>query len=341
MAKILLSKSNLFHNFNLISKQAGGKEKVAVVLKDNAYGHGLLEVATLAYEYGLKKAVVKNLNEAIKIEKYFDEILVLTEDDYHTYSPSFHIALNSLEKISELPKNTNVHIKVDTGMHRNGIAMEDLERCIDGLCEKNINITGVFTHHRSADVLSTEFFWQDKNFQEIKRRVINRCEQLFLPTPKFHSCNSAALFRKKSFDDDFARVGIATYGYIDTVKPLDIPPLKPVLSLWATKVATRELKKNQAVGYGGVYKAKENMIASTYNIGYGDGFLRLNERKKYTTSEGYEVLGKVSMDCLSLNTDKQEVCIFDDATKLAKVHDTITYEIVTTLSPYIKREIIE
>ncbi|MGM0519780.1 MAG: alanine racemase [Campylobacterota bacterium] len=340
MARILISKKNLFHNLDIISKQAGGKEKVCVVLKNNAYGHGLKEVATLACEYGVKKAAVKSLNEALQIEEYFDEILVLTEEIFHTYSHTFHIALNSLEKISNLKSNCNVHIKVDTGMHRNGISMNDIEACIDGLYKRNINITGVFTHHRSADCLSTDFFWQNKNFQEVKTRVLKRCEQLLLPTPKFHSCNSAALFRHQNFDEDFARVGIATYGYIDTEKPLFIPPLKPVLSLWANRITTREIKQNQAIGYGGVYKAKKDMTVSTYNVGYGDGFLRLNERKKYTTPDGYDVLGRVSMDCLSLNTSKDEVCIFNDATSLAKIHDTITYEIVTSLNPYIKREII-
>ena len=72
MAKILLSKENLFHNFTVISNQAGSVDKVAVVLKDNAYGHGLLEIATLAREFGIKKAVVKSLEEALIIEKLFE-----------------------------------------------------------------------------------------------------------------------------------------------------------------------------------------------------------------------------------------------------------------------------
>ena len=71
MAKILLSKENLFHNLNIICNQAGSKEKVAVVLKDNAYGHGLLEIAQLANEFGIKKAVVRTLDEAHKNRRFF------------------------------------------------------------------------------------------------------------------------------------------------------------------------------------------------------------------------------------------------------------------------------
>lgn len=340
MAKILLSKENLFYNLDVISKKAGSIEKVAVVLKDNAYGHGLIEIATLAKEFGIKKAVVRTIDDALKIEKLFDYIVVLAEKDFHNYSHTFHIALNNLEDIEKLPQNSNVHIKIDTGMHRNGISINDLEKAILGLLERKINITGVFTHHRGADELSTDFFWQKENFSLVKKSIKNICEKLLLPLPAFHSCNSAALFRTENFDEDFTRVGIATYGYLDNANIFNFPKLKPVMSLWANRLSTRVLKKGQSVGYGGKFTANEDMIVSTYDVGYGDGFLRLNERKSYTTPKGYKVLGKVSMDNLSLNTNDEKVCIFDDVTTLAKIHDTITYEITTTLNPNIEKEII-
>lgn len=340
MAKILLNKENLFHNFKIISEHTKSKEKVAVVLKDNAYGHGIIEIATLANEFGIKKAVVRSLDEALKVEKLFDYILILAEKSFHTYSHAFHIALNSLDDIKILPENCNVHIKVDTGMHRNGILPDQLEEAILGLKERNINITGVFTHHRCADELSTDFFWQNNVFTRVKIDVKRICEQLLLPLPAFHSCNSAALFRHTNFDEDFARVGIATYGYLDNANIFKFPKLKPVLSLWASKLSTRVLKKGQSVGYGGTFTANTDMTISTYDVGYGDGFLRLNERCSYETPKGYKVLGRVSMDNLSLNTNDDEVCIFNDVHALAKTHDTITYEITTALNPNIKKEIV-
>jgi len=340
LAKILLNKKNLFHNLEIISNHAGSKEKVAIVLKDNAYGHGLLEIATLASEFGVKKAVVRTLDEALQIEKLFDQILILAESNFPTYSHTFHIALNSLENISLLPEDSNVHIKVDTGMHRNGIHPNELEEAFKGLLERNIKITGVFTHHRSADELSTEFYWQNENFKSVISTVIKLCEQLSLAIPSFHSCNSAALFRHSNFNEDFARVGIATYGYLTTNNTYKNPELKPVLSLWANKLSSREIKAGQKVGYGGTFTAKEDMIISTYDVGYGDGFLRLNERQSYATPKGHKILGRVSMDNISLNTDEDEVCIFDDVNELAKIQDTISYEITTTLSTQIKREIV-
>ena len=267
------------------------------------------------------------------------EILNLSDNNITTYSHTFHIVVNDIKKIYQLPENTNVHLKIDTGMHRNGISKNQLKEAIQGLSSQNLNLTGVMTHHRSADKLSCEYYWQRSEFKLIKEEVIKICEQLFLPLPMFHSCNSAALFRTANFDDDFARAGIATYGYIENDLAFDKIDLRPVLSLWGEKISTRVLRKNQAIGYGGTYKAYKNVTVSTYDIGYGDGFLRINENQHYQTPKGYKVLGRVSMDSLSLDSDDEKVCIFDDAKPLAKIHNTISYEIITTLSTELEREI--
>ncbi|WP_044415576.1 alanine racemase [Halarcobacter anaerophilus] len=340
MAKIILNKSNYFHNLKTIETHLGSKDKIAVVLKDNAYGHGLVEIASMAKEYGIKKAVVRTINEAEKIETFFEQILILADTDIHSCSHTFHIAINSLEDIEKLPENTNVHIKFDSGMHRNGISLDKLEEAIHGILRKKLNLTGAFTHFRSADELSCELFWQKSNFDEAKNLIKTLCEKLFIPVPNFHCANSSALFRFKNYDYDFARVGIAQYGYLDTDSIFDNPTLKPVMSLWADKIVTRVLKENQRVGYGGKYMAQEDMKISTYKVGYGDGFFRLNGEQKYLTPKGYEILGKVSMDNLSINCEDEEVCIFDDVRELAKIHNTITYEITTALKEHIPKEII-
>ena len=337
MAKILISKENLFHNLEIISNHAGSKEKVAVVLKDNAYGHGSFEIAKLCNEFGITKAVVRTLEEALEIEQFFDDILILSSKNIHTYSHTFHIALNALEDINNLPNYCKVHIKIDTGMHRNGISPKELKEAILGLTKKSITISGIFTHHRNADKLSTDFFWQSSIFRDVKENVKNICEELSLALPIFHSSNSSALFRHNNFNEDFARVGIAIYGYIENDSTFNLPNLKPILSLWANKISTRILKKGQCLGYGGTFQAQEDITVSTYDIGYGDGFLRLNENQKYETPKGYKILGRVSMDNISLPTEDEEVCIFEDVRELAKIQDTITYEITTTLSRNIQR----
>lgn len=339
MAKIVLNKSNYFHNLKIISDHAGSKEKVAVVLKDNAYGHGLIQIAKLANEFGITKAIVRTVEEAKQIETLFKKILILADSKQESYSHSFHIVINCLEDIQRLPENTNVQLKVDTGMHRNGISPKSLEEAIHGIYKKKLNLTGILTHYRSADELSCEFFWQRLVFKQVKCETKIICEKLLLPIPEFHSANSSGLFRFKNFDEDFARVGIAQYGYIENHCIFNNPDLKPVMSLWAEKISTRTIKKNEKVGYGGTYLAKKDMEISTYNLGYGDGFLRLNGTQKYTTPKGYEILGRVSMDNISINSNDDEICIFNDVRELAKIQNTITYEITTTLNPNIPKEI--
>ena len=341
MARIILNKANLFHNLDLISQKAGCKEKVAVALKDNAYGHGLEEISKLASEFGIKKAVVRTLDEAIKIKDFFEYILILAETNITTYFDHFHIALNSFDDIELLVNNMNVQIKVDTGMHRNGILPKQLEKTILKLLEKNINITGVFTHHKSADnYLIDDFDKQNKVFSKVKEETKKICKKLSIFPPSFHSSNSSALFRHKNMDESFARVGIATYGYLESNSIDRLPTLKPVMSLWTSKISGRILKKGESVGYGGVFTAKEDMNISTYDIGYGDGFLRLNENQHYFTPKGFKVLGRVSMDYIAINSIDKEVCLFDDVKQLAKLHKTISYEIVTTLSRDLKKEIV-
>jgi len=339
MSKVVLIKENYFANLQIISNHLGSKDKIAVVYKDNAYGHGLLEMATLAKEFGITKAVVQFYEEAKVIESLFEEILILADTNIPTYSHAFHITINDLSDIDKLPKNTKVHLKVDTGMHRNGINEKDIEVAILGICRRNLVLTGVYTHHRSADKLSSDFYWQGRNFARVKKTVFTLCEKLSLAIPKFHSANSSAAFRSNNYEDDFARIGIAQYGYLESNSVFKLPKLLPVLELWAEKISTRLLKKGQRIGYSSFFEAPKDMMVSNYDIGYGDGFFRFNSNKAFKTAYGYNLLGNVSMDNISIACEDDEVCLFTDVKELARINNTISYEILTSIKPYIKKVI--
>ncbi len=109
------------------------------------------------------------------------------------------------------------------------------------------------------------------------------------------------------------------------------------MALWAEKLSSRLLKKGERVGYGGVYVALEDERISTYDIGYGDGFFRFDGRTPVLMAHGQKSKGRMSMDSFCTGGDRQEVCIFQDATVVAKHFRTISYEIVTKLSPTLKR----
>ena len=324
MAYITLNKNNFFNNLDIIKKQTKSIDKIALVLKDNAYGHGLLEVASMAKEYGIKKAVVQTNAEAKLIENHFKYILVLA-DIPSTCSDKIRYTINDINSISRFPKGTLVELKIDTGMHRNGIEQSQLQNALKQIEENELILEAIFTHHRNADELSSEWFWQNDNFKTIKK---------LSPNVRFHSANSASLFRYEDFDEDMARVGIAAYGCLDNVDGL-----KPVLSLWANKISSRTLHVGQAVGYGATYIAKKDETISNYNFGYGDGFLR-SLSNNFTTPNNEKLLGRISMDNSSFLSDKDEILVFNNAKDVAGLANTISYEVLTSLKSNIKRTIV-
>ncbi len=334
MAFITINKQNFYHNLNQIALKTGSVDKIAIVLKDNAYGHGLELMAKLASEFGINHAVVRKTIEAELIRSLFKTVLVLSDTIIKDEVYSF--AINSLDDIKQAQKGAKVELKVDTGMHRNGIALDEVDTALKYIKEKELNLVGVMTHFRSADELSSELFWQQKQFETVKYKV----EEAGFTDVRVHSHNSAAILRTKSFDEDLVRVGIGAYGYNELPSSFDEVELKPVMTLYAKKVSTRVLKAAERVGYGGDFTAPKEMLVSTYDLGYGDGWCRGDAQNPYVTSEDLPVLGRVSMDFIILASDKDEVCIMNDAQKAAKQFGTISYEVTTALSADIPREVI-
>ncbi len=333
MAFIKINKENFFHNLSQFTKKTGSKNSIAIVLKDNAYGHGLELMAKLSAEFRLTQAVVRTYDEAQKIKKYFKQILILGDKAIVDDSCSF--ALNSLEDIKKAQIGSMVELKVDTGMHRNGIAIGEIEEALQLIKEKELIVKGLMTHNRSADELSSELFWQQKNFEKAVGVTMSHVK-----TIRIHSYNSATSLRLPCNNEDIIRLGIGAYGYSELPAIYDTLELKPVLSLWAKKVSTRELKKGERVGYGGQFTAPKNMTVSTYDLGYGDGWMRSNSFEPFITAEGVPILGRVSMDYVILESTKDEVCIFNDALSAGKALGTISYELMTQLHTDIKRVVI-
>ena len=336
MAFIKINRQNFFHNLTQFSLKIGSKERIGIVLKDNAYGHGLKLMAQLSKEFGITQAVVRTTKEARMVEPYFQQILIL--GDRALAEGTFSYALNSLEDIQQADEEALVELKVDTGMHRNGISMDELEEALSLIKERNLSLVGVMSHNRSADVLSSELFWQQKQFETVKKQV----EVILsdnVDTISFHSFNTASTLRLSCDNQAFIRLGIGAYGYSELPQNYEVLELKPVLSLWAKKIATRVLKKGERVGYGGTFTAPKDMTISTYDLGYGDGWMRSNSFSPFVTAEGLPILGRVSMDYILLESTKEEICIFDNALDAGRQIGTISYEVMTLLSRNIRREV--
>ncbi len=335
MAFITIDRKNLFRNLDLLCARAGDKNKIAAVLKDNAYGHGLDIVARLVSEYGIREAVVISYDEALKIEKLFDNILVL--DDKPRARKALSFAVTSIDTLEDVDPEARIELKIDTGMRRNGIVMDEMEKAVEIIKRRGLNLTGVMTHYRSADELGSGFYWQKKRFES----VVDFFRSQSLSDLRFHSCNSAALLRKNgTLDEDLARTGIAIYGYSELPECFGAAPLYPVMKLWAERVSTRRLKKGERVGYGGEFEAPRDMVVSTYDLGYGHGWPRGDASRPYRLPDGRPLLGRVSMDFISVEGEDETICVMDDAKRAAAQFGTISYEMTTALSADIERRIV-
>jgi len=338
MGTIKLSRKALIHNLDIIAHQVGGKDKIAVVLKDNAYGHGAVLIAQAASECGVKQAVVRLEREAEEIVKYFDNVLILGQKPTQVH-PQFSYAINSLEEIAHYPSGVRVELKIDTGMHRNGVAPEQLEEAFEKIAQRGLVCIGVMSHFRAADTLSSEWFWQRKIFDAIKIRASALAKKYGWKL-RFHISNSAGAFRSAECSDDMVRVGIALYGCMEMDKGLPQPSLKSVLSLWGDKIATRILKEGERIGYNGIYEAQRDEVISTYDLGYANGLDRLASNR-YVTPEGIALRGRISMDSAGFSSDAEQLMIFDNANDYARSVGTIGYEILACLDKDLKREWID
>ncbi|MEA1913898.1 MAG: alanine racemase [Campylobacterota bacterium] len=335
MGTIHLSRKAFFNNADYYSTLLGDKNKLCMALKDNAYGHGIEPMGQLCQEYGIKHTIVRTLDEAHRANPYgFETILILYEIPIKDYPSNYIFAINSIDDIHNYPANTNVELKIDTGMGRNGIMPCEIQEALQFIIERSLNLFGVFTHFCCADEQNGKTSQQEHLFAQ----CIEQIKQTLLEPFRIHCANSTGAHRIDNTKYDLGRIGIGMYGYIDL--PQFEKNVTAVLSLYAKKISTRILTKGQSVGYGATFPINdESFTVSNYDIGYGDGFFRLNERKNALIKDGRKILGRISMDSLSVQGDDDEICIFDDATHLAHVHDTIHYEIVTHLSPTLKKVI--
>ena len=339
MAYITLNKNNFYNNLDIITNKTKTKDKIALVLKDNAYGHGIIEIASMANGYGITKCVVQTFKEALQIEEYFDYILVLADFPI-AQSDKIRYTINDMHTISKFPKGTRVELKVDTGMHRNGVLPDELYTAFARIKEHELILEAVFTHHRSADELSGEWFWQNEIFEKVKTHALLLVEEFSFDKIRFHSCNSASLFRTEDFNEDMVRVGIAAYGCMELPSVFGSrEEFKPVLSLHSSKISTRKVTEGMGIGYGATYFSNKYTNVSNYDIGYGDGFFRAFSNN-YKTPEGFSLVGRVSMDNSSFLSDDDSILVFNNASSAAKYVNTIAYEVLTSLKEGIKRSIV-
>lgn len=306
---------HLEHNTDALHGLVKGKSKIMAVVKADAYGHGAVQLAAFLeqkdYIYGYAAATIEEAAE-LRRHQIKKPILILGytfPEDYdklaeYDIMPSVfrEDCLDALSKAAQKAGRTiRVHIKVDTGMGRIGIAPDETGLSfIRKLLEtKGLRIEGIFTHFARADEADKT---HAKRQLECFEHFVSRAEAAFsIQIPFQHCANSAALMELPESHLDLVRAGIAMYGVLpsDQMKR-ELPDLKQVMSLHSHIVYIKHVKKGTPIGYGGAFTADKDMKIATIPAGYADGYPRSASGKGYVLIHGKKasVLGRVCMDQL-------------------------------------------
>jgi alanine racemase len=368
-----VSLENIRHNFRTVQRHIGRNVSICAVVKADAYGHGAIECATALEEDGAGWLGVTSLDEAIPLREagIRARILLMTgfwrgeEDEIvrlgltPTIWESWQIEL--LEKAaSELGSKLAIHLKVDTGMGRLGVAPEDLAQLCSALKgSRHLILEGVSTHLASSEILDAPSVGEQlKHFEEA--RFILRKEG-FRPC-LIHAANTGAIISRPEALHNMVRPGIALYGYHLPFERAGREvsgsklrlTIKPVLT-WKTRLLSlRDVRANQALGYGGTYVTKAPARIAVLPVGYADGLNRtLSSRGRVIVREHYApIVGRISMDLtLADVTGLPGVAVGDevillgsldglsvDAREHALLADTNVYEILCGISKRVPRK---
>lgn len=358
---IELSKSAFNHNIEIFKNTLGESVLLAAVVKSNAYGHGLIEIAKLCEEYGVDWLCVNSIDEGVALRKegISKPILIIgyveKGDLERLVEYNLSTFLYDREIARELKEGTKVHVKVDTGMHRQGIMVEEFEEFLNFVSAlKGITVEGVATHFATSDRLKDPTLFK----QQLAEFTTLPIAQGILR----HCANSAAALVYPESHLDMVRAGISLYGFHTSEEVYNFCldkniELQSVLSLKTKIVQTKKLKKGESVGYGATYVADKNMDIAILPIGYYDGLDRRLSNRGSVLIGGKRapIIGRVCMNLSIVDiSDNKDVRVGDEvviigrqgneeihANELAKLLDTINYEIVTRLRESTEKRVVD
>ncbi len=366
---IEIDRKAIRNNFDVFRSLISKKTKLMAVVKSNAYGHDLIQFSKEMEKRGADFLGVDSMTEAraLRREGIALPILVLgytmPELLAEAAQDDVSIAVSTLETLeaiskAKLSKPLKIHIKVDTGMHRQGFLISDMPKVLSRLTVNrftlNASVEGLFTHFASAKNPS---FPKDTQSQidEFKKWVMAFTECGI--TPIVHAAASAGtlLFPESHFD--MVRIGIGLYGQWPEKAVRSFlqsrMTLKPAL-VWKSLIAeTKKLPKGSKIGYDLTETLSKDSTIAVVPIGYWHGYPRALSSVGHVVVKGNEVrvLGRVSMDMLTIDITGipsvsvgDEVTILDNddaslvsAEGISGLIDASWYELLTRLNPLIKR----
>lgn len=337
------------------------------MIKNDAYGHGLIEVAKALSMEGVFGFGISEIFEAQLLRRagFIHPLILLSgfERDWLPEIKNLRVIptvtnLLQLEWLIDFTLKKGIslefHLKLETGMHRFGLPLEELETLFIKLKENpQLQLTGVMTHLASAENPESELY--QEQIENFKRALEILLKAGF--SPKYiHFCNSAGLIFNKGYLGNLVRPGIALYGAYPSNKARAYIKLKPVMTLKSKIIEIKSVKKGKSAGYGPTFIAKRDTLLGIVPVGYGDGYPRILSNKGFAVirKKRVPVVGTISMKALFLDLTElespklgEEVILLGGekeeapADELAQLANTISYELFCNLGRAIPRRYIE
>lgn len=343
----------IVENVNTIRNNINDETQIICVIKTDGYGHGAIPIAKmLEKEAGVWGYAVATAEEAHALREqnlkkpililgytfpYCYERMILDEVRPAVYM--YDTAKMLSEKAVAMGRSCKIHLKIDTGMTRIGMAADseglDLVRQI---CElPGLEIEGIFTHFATADETDKRKTLQQ--LQKFQKFVETVEKELGVKIPMKHCSNSAGILEMPQANMDAVRAGIILYGLWPSKEVQDEQKvtLVPSLSLKTRIVYVKVVPRNTEISYGGTFTTFRDTQVATLCIGYGDGYPRSLSNVGYVLVNGQKapILGRVCMDQLMIDvTDVEgDVCVGDAVTLIGRDGDEeITMEELGDLS---------
>ena len=356
-AEARIDLSRLSENIELLKKKSN--TKLLAVVKADAYGHGLVEVAKASESAGAAWLGVALLEEAVTLRKNGIKAPVLAwlvppgSDFQSAVDLDIDVAiadLKALSEVSQLASKPRIHIEVDTGMSRGGF-LDEWEDFLKSDFSK-VNIVGIFSHFARADEPL-----EKQNIEQLNqfKKMVSQLEAVGVKPQVKHLSNSAATLMNPDASFDFVRTGIAMYGLSPDVKTLGDSSklsLKPVMQLRAKLHLVKSVPAGSPVGYGATQVTKTATKLGVVAMGYADGIPRVAlNAGVFVNNRKAPIIGRVSMDQFVVDLGPDSVAksgdwvvIFGDGSRGEYTADdwgaassSINYEMVTRIGPRVPR----
>lgn len=350
-------------NLAAIRSHVSPSTKVMAIVKANAYGHGIVEVARLMEKQRADMLGVAFLEEAVLLREHGitapilvfggiaqKQIPLILKLGLSATAPSVDKLRLIDEAAGALGIRARVHLKIDTGMERIGVHYYSADKLLEAsLSCRHCDVEGIYSHFANADAADlTHARLQQQRFMEVLEFYTKRS----LPPPCRHLANSAGVLALPESHLDMVRPGIMLYGVYPSPETPKTVPVHPALS-WRSHVAYfKVVQAGSPVSYGSTWAPEQQTRVVTVPLGYGDGYFRALSGKAQMLIRGhrYPIVGRVCMDQTMLdlgtgtayNGDPVTIIGSDEkeaisADEIASWAGTIPYEVLTNINTRVPR----